>query len=554
MKIDIDRHNLKFFVEQLIVKVRFVISRICHDSELDLKVKSFWQAVNGMELNFFDFKVRGIDISHYDLSLLVEKLVGKVHFVICRIGHGTRLDLKFKSFWSALKGKVFRLTYFYLDYYSNHLPDEKVFGIEDYEWGVIQGKNAWNNLKNDNDYPIVYLDIENGNQSYAPEIHSVWNRVELMADGFFDTYDKLSGITNGIYCSLSKLRLFSPKFRKRPLYIAWYNEDQTRESVIKAVRDRGWEGPIHFWQYSSDGDAGTDGQGDGIDFGLGRPAMDLDVWMGTEEEWDTFKKGGIMSDYLLKINPIGQEDPKWNNIKLGTSVSTIGQQGCLITCMSMFLKFVGFDTDPQRLNTLLLNNGGYYDGNLFVWGSVTKFYPGLTFGYRYNYAALDKIDEQLARGLPAVVEVDYNPATAPIDQHWVLVVGKVGGSYIINDPKKLGDQIKFEDRYGDPKSHLYIVNTYNYDGNTVTPLFEVKVLISNLLIRKGPAKTYGVYGVYAKGIYDVYEEKDGYYKIGPDRWISADPIYTQKLGDLAEPTDIEKLGILWSWYKETHPS
>ena len=78
-----------------------------------------------MQINFFNFKVRGIDISAYDLKLLVDKLVGKVHFVICRIGHGTKTDVKFKEFWAALKGKIFRLTYFYLDYYSNHLPDEK---------------------------------------------------------------------------------------------------------------------------------------------------------------------------------------------------------------------------------------------------------------------------------------------------------------------------------------------------------------------------------------------------------------------------------------------
>lgn len=513
-----------------------------------------------MQIDFFKLKIRGIDISAYDLKLLIEKLVGKVHFVICRIGHGTKTDVKFKEFWAALKGKIFRLTYFYLDYYSNHLPDEKVFGIDDYEWGVIQGKNAWENLKDDNDYPIVYLDIENGNKDYAPEIDTVWNRVEVMADGFFDTYDKLSGITNGIYCSLSKLKQFSTKFRNRPLYVAWYNEDQTRESIIKSVRDQGWIGPIHFWQYASDGDAGTDGKGDGIDFGLGRPVMDLDVWMGTEEEWSKFSKqvgeGDDMENILLDISPIAQRNPLWANEQLGTSNKTIGSHGCTINCATMLLRFLlGISITPAELNTWLKANGGYQNYNWFVWSVLEKFDPRISFRYRHNGAYLDKIDEQLQKGIPSIVNVDLNPATAALDEHWVLVVGKVNGSYIVNDPW-YGTQFKFEEKYGNPQTGIKIVSTYNFDGNPgipEVPLFRVKVLIPNLLIRKGPAKTYGTYSVYAKGIYDIYEEKNGYYRFGFERWISADPVYTQKLGELIEPTDSEKLKALWAWYKETHP-
>ena len=45
--------------------------------------------------------------------------------------------------------------------------------------------------------------------------------------------------------------------------------------------------------------------------------------------------------------------------------------------------------------------------------------------------------------------------------------------------------------------------------------------------------------------YDVFEERDGYGRIGAGRWIALE--YTQKLG---EPSDAEKLAILWDWYKE----
>lgn len=485
-----------------------------------------------MPLNFFDFLVRGIDVSKYDLKLLVDKLTSKVHFVICRIGHGTKTDPLFKAFWAALKGLVFRLGYFYLDYYSNHLEGEAVFGIGDYEWGVIQGQNAWNNQKDDNDKGLVYLDIENGNLAYAPEIDTVWDRVETMADGFFDTYDKASGLVNGIYCSLSKLKQFSQRFRHRPLYIAWYNENKTRESVIKAVRAQGWTGEIHFWQYASDGDAGTDGIGDGLDFGLGRKVADLDVWMGTVDEWKAFT-GEQMADILLNITPLSQKDPRWGSVKLGTSNTTIGGYGCLITSASMMLRHFGFDTDPGRLNDLLKANGGYHDGNLFVWGALEKIFKGVTFGYRYNGAYLDKIDEQLAQNKPVIINVDLNPTTSVLDEHWVLIVGKVNGSYIINDPW-YGTQFKFEDKYGAPSKGVRIVCTYNFAGVVTPPepetaLYRVRVTIPNLLIRGGAGASYPVVKRYASGEYDVFEEKNGYGRINGG-WISL--AYTERLGAL----------------------
>ena len=482
-----------------------------------------------MQLNFFDFKVRGIDVSKYDLKMVVDKLVGKVHFVICRIGHGTKTDPLFKAFWESLKGLVFRLAYFYLDYYSNHIEGEAVFGISDYEWGVIQGKNAANNGNG-----LVYLDIENGDPAYAPEIDTVWLRVETMADGFFDTYDKASGLVNGIYCSLSKLKQFDKRFRHRPLYIAWYNENQTRESVINAVRAAGWTGEIHFWQYASDGDTGTDGIGDGLDFGLGRKVADLDVWMGTEDEWKAFTGGQQMADILLNITPLSQKDPRWGSVKLGTSSSTIGGYGCLITSASMMLRHFGFDTDPGRLNDLLKANGGYQNGNLFVWGALEKIFKGVKFGYRYNGAYLDKIDEQLRAGKPVIINVDLNPATSVLDEHWVLIVGKVNGSYIINDPW-YGTQFKFEDKYGNPATGVRIVCTYDFTGNVPqpepeVPLYRVRVTIPNLLIRGGAGASYPVVYRYATGEYEVYEEKNGYGRIGAGRWVALD--YTQKLGTL----------------------
>lgn len=494
-----------------------------------------------MQLNFFNFKVRGIDISAYDLKLIVEKLIGKVMFVIVRIGHGTKTDAKFKEFWQTLKGKVFRLGYFYLDYYSNYIPEfPNVYGMSDYEWGVIQGKNAWENIKEDHDSKLVYLDIEQGDTDYAPDIDEVWDRVETVADGFFDNYDAYSGLVNGIYASLSMFKKFSKRFRHRPAYVAWYDEDddgkeRTRDSVIAEMRVAGWTGPIHFWQYASNGDTGTDGKGDGLEFGLGRPVMDLDVWMGTESEWKEFTGVHSMGDILLNIAPMAQRDEQWNYFQLGSSNKTIGSHGCVITNITMMLRYFGIDIDPAQLNTWLKANGGYQNTNWFVWSVLKKLDARISFGYRYEYAATDKIDAQLAKGLPSVVNVDLIPATSVLDEHWVLVVGKVDGSYIINDPW-YGEKLKFEELYGSPSTGMRIVCTYNFAGEinpvppaeTETPLYRVRVTINNLLIRGGAGSSYPVVQRYASGEYDVYEEKNGYGRIGAGRWIALQ--YTEKVG------------------------
>ena len=68
------------------------------------------------------------------------------------------------------------------------------------------------------------------------------------------------------------------------------------------------------------------------------------------------------------------------------------------------------------------------------------------------------------------------------------------------------------------------------DYEEVEPLYRVRVTIPNLLIRSGAGASYPVVKRYASGEYDVFEERDGYGRIGVGRWIALE--YTQKLGVL----------------------
>jgi len=58
-----------------------------------------------------------------------------------------------------------------------------------------------------------------------------------------------------------------------------------------------------------------------------------------------------------------------------------------------------------------------------------------------------------------MVHVDFNPNTAPIDQHWVLIIGKNGDDYFINDPID-GVCVSFRDRYGDPARWIFRIRAY----------------------------------------------------------------------------------------------
>jgi len=196
---------------------------------------------------------------------------------------------------------------------------------------------------------------------------------------------------------------------------------------------------------------------------VGSPKTDGNRWLiGKPPMPPTSEDEIIDMTNVMNIDPLSQVDPRWKDIRLGNSAATIGSDGCLMTGVTMFARYLGVDTDPAKMNAWLTANGGYYD-KLFVWKSIEKLLPGLTFTAKYTGSNLDKIDESLSRKMPCLVHVDYNPATSLVEQHWVLIIGKSGASYIINDPRD-GSRVRFEDVYGDPATNIYNVATYSFTG------------------------------------------------------------------------------------------
>jgi len=166
----------------------------------------------------------------------------------------------------------------------------------------------------------------------------------------------------------------------------------------------------------------------------------------------------------MKLNvPIfGQRDSRWANKPLGSSSSTLGGYGCLVSCLAMLCKYYGKDTDPDKLNTALVNINGFAAAsttptqkNLYKWyEGITKLYSDIAITkLQATPAALTTTDfnalkAEIDAGRPVILQVDFIPATAFVDMHFVLLTGYEGNTYYVNDPW-YGDNANLN-RYGDP--------------------------------------------------------------------------------------------------------
>lgn len=185
---------------------------------------------------------------------------------------------------------------------------------------------------------------------------------------------------------------------------------------------------------------------------------------------EPYQAGWVASAYvardwgggLIETPLFSQKDPLWRYKKLGTSASTIGGYGCLLTSAAMVCAHYGKATNPDLLNQAMIRVNGYANGNLWKFWSLSAVYPDITIRDYVDCekvpAPLALIDMRLAEGIPVIVKVDYYPGGA-VQQHWILLCGKQGDDYIAADPIS-GTRILFREKYGDPARYIFRVVTY----------------------------------------------------------------------------------------------
>ena len=164
-----------------------------------------------------------------------------------------------------------------------------------------------------------------------------------------------------------------------------------------------------------------------------------------------------MHEYLQKkkgvnmrtIAPISQRDNRWKNVILGDENapknSTIGSVGCLLTSLTMLIKYYYYDdliripNMPKILNEMLKEVNGYYKGNLIIHKKITELFPRIKFHGSVSCNDFPAPIPLIDMMLPIPVKVDFNVKTGAVDGHWILATDKITMDgktidYVINDP------------------------------------------------------------------------------------------------------------------------
>lgn len=156
------------------------------------------------------------------------------------------------------------------------------------------------------------------------------------------------------------------------------------------------------------------------------------------EEFLTYASSGTPA-VSLSVPYYSQLDPRWANLRLGSSRYTVGSAGCTTTAMAMVESTVrGYPLTPAGMVKEL----GYSSSGNLYWPSTYSPYTGTDY--------LSVIYRQLKAGRPVMIG-GFTPAGA---QHWVVVTGFTGGdlkaeNFTVHDPgsggrKTLGE---FQSKY-----------------------------------------------------------------------------------------------------------
>jgi GH25 family lysozyme M1 (1,4-beta-N-acetylmuramidase) len=238
---------------------------------------------------FTEFAVRLVDVSYhqddYDTTyvpVLDHLLAIGFMGIMVRVGWGLVIDRMFKTFWKAAKLiGLKRGGYWYLDYYSH----KGKMNAE--EWGAEQAEQCYEALKGDPGEMRLALDCEEFGGAWRI---SYLNRGDYQAvmRGFLKRWKELTGSYPIIYCSPGFIWVFEAWVKELDLWVAIYNRNISKERSVEYAREKGWKGRILFWQYTSDGDVDDNGTADGLEMGMETKTLDLDVWLGTLEEFSKY--------------------------------------------------------------------------------------------------------------------------------------------------------------------------------------------------------------------------------------------------------------------------
>jgi peptidase C39-like protein len=148
--------------------------------------------------------------------------------------------------------------------------------------------------------------------------------------------------------------------------------------------------------------------------------------------------GGLYLPYRLQlaVPRFAQGDERWVNDSLAGTQGTMGAEGCAVSSAAMVLSFYGFELDPGQLNQFLITHEGYTPEGWLRWEKAADFVPGKAKKVYEDLPSFFLIDSNLLRGNPVIIRLRLPGGVT----HFVVIVGKRGFHYLIQDPGSGGEQ------------------------------------------------------------------------------------------------------------------
>jgi len=148
--------------------------------------------------------------------------------------------------------------------------------------------------------------------------------------------------------------------------------------------------------------------------------------------------GGLYFPYRLQL-PVprfAQGDGRWANDSLAGTQGTMAAEGCAVSSAAMVLQFYGFALDPGQLNQFLITHDGFTSEGWLRWEKAADFPPGKAKKVYEDLPSFFLIDSNLIRGNPVIIRLRLPGGVT----HFVVIVGKRGFHYLIQDPGSGGEQ------------------------------------------------------------------------------------------------------------------
>lgn len=167
--------------------------------------------------------------------------------------------------------------------------------------------------------------------------------------------------------------------------------------------------------------------------GLRYPSVVVDLIKGTDPVPSYV--AGAADINLPDIATYRQDANEWSSDTLGTTSDTMAGYGCTVTSVANAITNVtGNQTSPKVLNDTLSRINGYTNRGWLIWSKVAEATNGAVQITVHGTPTHEKIDQCMAAGSYPIVKIKLGGVVP----HWVMLVGRRDGEYMMRDPLQGG--------------------------------------------------------------------------------------------------------------------